>query len=106
MRLTFSGHLNYATLDQFEHAMVVAFAAMPVHDRQCGDYLFLADLRDLGVKSCDITERLRSIIARRGSRTRKIGMLMSGTALEMMQAKRGVGQEGKGFFVSNDDAVE
>ena len=104
MRLTFSGHLDHATLDGFEQEMAVAFARMPSKGGRRGDCLFLADLRESGVQSRDITERLQAIIAHYGSLTRRIAMLMSGSTLEMMQAKRVVGQDGKAFFVSENDA--
>ena len=104
MRLTFSGHLDHATLDGFEQEMAVAFARMPSKGGRRGDCLFLADLRESGVQSRDITERLQAIIAHYGSLTRRIAMLMSGSALEMMQAKRVAGSDRTAFFRSDDDA--
>lgn len=104
MRLTFAGYLDHATLDRFEQEMAVAFARMPARNGRRGDCLFLADLRESGVQSRDISERLQAIIAHYGPLIRRIAMLLSGSALEMMQAKRVAGQDGKAFFVSEDDA--
>lgn len=106
MRLTFSGHMDHATLDRFEQELAAAFARMPAK----GDCRFLSDIRDAGVQSRDITERLQAIIAhyivRFGSLTHGIAMLVSGSSLEMMQAKRVAGGGGTAFFLSEDDASE
>ena len=104
MRLTFSGHMDHATVDTFEQELAAAFANMPAK----GNCRFLSDIRDAGVQSRDIAERLQAVIAhyigRYGAPTHGIAMLVSGSALEMMQAKRVVGGDKTAFFVSEDDA--
>ena len=105
MRLTFSGHMDHATVDRFEQELAAAFARMPAR----GDCRFLSDIRDAGVQSRDISERLQAImahyVARHGSLTRRIAMLVSGSSLEMLQARRVAGAGGTAFFVSEEDAL-
>lgn len=104
MRLTFSGHMDHATVDRFEQELAAAFARMPAK----GGCRFLSDIRDAGVQSRDITERLQAIMAhntaRYGSLTRGIAMLVSGSSLEMLQAKRVAGGGGTAFFVNEEEA--
>lgn len=105
IRLTFSGLMDHTTVDGFENEMAVAIARMPLKDGQPGDCLLLSDIRDSGVQSREISERLQAIMARYGTRTRRIAMLMSGSALEMMQARRVAGRDGTAFFKSEDAAL-
>lgn len=104
MRLTFSGHMDHRTVDRFEQELAAAFARMPAK----ADCRFLSDIRAAGVQSRDVSERLQSIMGHfmmsHGSRTRGIAMLVSGSALEMMQARRVAAGDGTAFFVSEEEA--
>ncbi len=105
IRLAFLGHMDHATVDRFEQELASAFACMPTK----GDCRFLSDIREAGIQSRDITERLQGIMAqyvtRHGPLTRGIAMLVSGSSLEMLQARRVAGAGGTAFFVSEDDAL-
>ena len=105
MRLTFSGHMDHATVDRFDQELATAFACMPAK----GECRFLSDIREAGIQSRDITERLQGIMAhyvtRHGPLTRGIAMLVSGSSLEMLQARRVAGAGGTAFFVNEDDAL-
>lgn len=105
MRLSFSGHMDHATVDRFERDLAAAFDRMPAK----GDCRFLSDIRYAGVQSRDITERLQAIMAqyltRYGSLSRGIAMLVSGSSLEMLQARRVAGRGGTAFFLTEDEAM-
>ena len=105
MRLTFWGLMDHATTDQFEQELADTFALRRPAAGGPSDWLFLADVRAAGMQSRDISARLQSIMARYGSLTRRTAMLMSGSALEMMQARRVAGRDGTGFFRDEDEAA-
>lgn len=105
MRLSFSGLMDHATVNRFERDLAAAFDRMPAKD----DCRFLSDIRYAGVQSRDITERLQAIMAqyltRYGSLSRGIAMLVSGSSLEMLQARRVAGRGGTAFFLMEDEAM-
>ena len=105
MRLTFSGLMDHGTVDRFEDEITAAIARMPSKDGRPGDCLFLSDVRDAGVQSRDISERLQAIMARYGPLTRRTALLVSGSALEMMQVRRVAGMDGTAFFKSEGEAL-
>lgn len=104
MRLTFAGMMDHAIIDRFEQEMAAAIARRPVRDGRAAEWLFLCDLRAAGIQSRDISARLQSIMADHAPVMRRTAMIMSGSSLELLQARRVTASNRTDFFMSEDAA--
>ncbi len=98
IRLTFSGIMDADSLDAFEQELTLAFERMRAENGLSNDYLMLVDTTEAGVVAQQVTTRAQTIIARFAPRLRRIAILVSASALEMMQAKRVAGIDTAAFF--------
>lgn len=97
--LRLRGFWTTENFDDFEVELHRALAMLSKAGIREGEFDAILDVRSFPVQSQDAVLRLQAIAEHFGRRTRRIANIMSGTALQQIQAKRVSGDfEGRAFL--------